>query len=210
MKKYIGIAVLSLFIIGLSSFSINKKKKETYDYVVTISTKFGDMKLILFDDTPIHKENFIKLAEAGKYDSTIFHRVIANFMIQGGALKQKDKAGWDTLSFEDRTLPNEIMEKHKHIYGALAAARTENPEKRSSRSQFYIVNNPSGTHFLDNNYTVFGQLMIGFDVLQKISHTPLNNTMPVDPVYMQVHVNKVKRSQLIIFYGDVYEKYGLE
>jgi len=209
MKKYIGYSLLVIMIIGLTAFSSFKKKKETYDYVVTISTKFGDMKLILFDDTPIHKENFIKLAEAGKYDSTVFHRIIKNFMIQGGTLKPRDRAGWDTLSFESLTLPNEIMEKHKHVYGAVAAARTENPAKRSSNCQFYIVNNPAGAHFLDNNYTVYGQLIVGFDVLQKISNTPVNNSAPIEAVYMNVHVDKVKRSDIIIFYGDIYKKYNI-
>ena len=206
MKKQIGIIALVAIIIGLSSYGI-KKKNDKYDYVITVSTEFGDMKLILFDDTPIHKANFIKLAEAGKYDSTIFHRVINNFMIQGGGLKAKDMQGWDTLSFNDQTLPNEIMEKHKHLYGAVAAARVDNPGKRSDNSQFYIVNNPSGSHFLNNNYTVFGQLIIGFDVLAQISKTPVDNTVPIKPVHMNVKVNKVKRAELIIFYGDIYSKF---
>ncbi len=209
MKKYIIYSLLVVIVIGLTAFSSVKKKKESFDYVVTISTDFGDMKLILFDDTPIHKSNFIELAETGKYDSTIFHRIINNFMIQGGGLKMKDMSGWDTLSFDDRTLPNEIMEKHKHLYGAVAAARTENPTKRSDNAQFYIVNNTKGSHFLDNNYTVFGQLIVGFDVLQKISATPTDNTVPKKKVYMTVHVDKVKRSDIIIFYGDIYQKYGI-
>ena len=206
MKKYIGIILLATIIIGLSAFAV-KKKKETYDYVITVSTDFGDMKLILFDDTPIHKSNFIELAEANKYDSTVFHRIINNFMIQGGGLKAQDMQGWDTLSFEEKTLPNEIMDKHKHIYGAVGAARIDNPKKRSDKSQFYIVNNPAGSHFLDNNYTVFGQLIVGFDVLDKISKTPVNNSVPVKPVYMKVKVDKVKRSQIILFYGNIYSKY---
>ena len=107
-----------MMIVGLTAFSINKKKKETYDYVITVTTKFGDMKLILFDDTPIHKSNFIKLAEAGKYDSTVFHRIIRNFMIQGGALKQKDRAGWDTLSFEKLTLPNDVVPSSEKVLGS--------------------------------------------------------------------------------------------
>ena len=207
--KYSGLIIIVLIAGLISGFGLKKKDNKAYDYVITISTEFGDMKLILFDDTPIHKANFIKLAEEGKYDSTTFHRIINNFMIQGGMLKARDMAGWDTLSFEQKTLPNEIMEKHKHIYGAVAAARTNNPEKRSDLSQFYIVNNPNGTHFLDNNYTVFGQLMIGWDVLQKISTTEVNNSAPLKPVYMTVKVDKVKRSELIRFYGDVYQKYHI-
>ena len=209
MKKLTGIFAALVLSAILTAFIPAKKGKVSYDHVVTISTEFGEMKLILFDDTPIHKANFIKLASEGKYDSTTFHRIIKNFMIQGGQLKAADMAGWDTLSFEQKTLPNEIMEKHKHIYGALAAARTENPEKRSDATQFYIVNNPQGAHFLDNNYTVFGQLIVGFDVLQKISDVPVNKSAPLNPVYMEVKVDKVKRSELILFYGDVYKKYHI-
>jgi cyclophilin family peptidyl-prolyl cis-trans isomerase len=209
LKKYTGLIIIVILAGLISGFGLKKKNNKTYDYIITISTEYGDMKLILFDDTPIHKANFIKLAEEGKYDSTTFHRIINNFMIQGGMLKDRDMAGWDTLSFEQKTLPNEIMEKHKHIYGAVAAARTNNPEKRSDLTQFYIVNNPKGAHFLDNNYTVFGQLMIGWDVLQKISTTEVNNSAPVKPVYMRVKVDKVKRSELILFYGDVYKKYHI-
>lgn len=209
MKRYFGAILAAIVVISLFSFSSVSKKKENFDVVITIQTEFGDMKLILFDDTPIHKSNFISLAESAKYDSTVFHRIIKNFMIQGGGLKKQDMLGWDTLSFEDKTLPNEIMEKHKHIYGAVAAARTENPEKRSDKSQFYIVNNTQGAHFLDNNYTVFGQLIVGFDVLQNITNTPLNNSAPIKPVYMKVTVNHVKRSDIILFYGDIYTKYSI-
>lgn len=207
MKRYFGAVLVAIIVLSLFSFS--SKKKEKQDTVITIQTEFGIMKLILFDDTPIHKSNFISLAESGKFDSTVYHRIIKNFMIQGGALKKQDMLGWDTLSFDAKTLPNEIMEKHKHIYGAVAAARTENPAKRSDNSQFYIVNNTQGAHFLDNNYTVFGQLIVGFDVLQKISNTEVNNTAPVKPVYMTVKVNHVKRSDIILFYGDIYSKYNI-
>ncbi len=208
--KRINILVLALLLavaaIGLSSFSKGKKYSK-YDYLITISTSFGDMKLILFDDTPIHKENFIRLAKEGKYNGSLFHRVIKNFMIQGGAIDHSDEPGWDTLSFEARTLPNEIMDKHKHGYGAVAAARVENPDKRSDISQFYIVDNPAGTHFLDNKYTVFGQLMVGYDVLAKIVNQPLNGSSPKKPIKMMVKVEKVKRANLIKFYGNEYTRF---
>ena len=108
------------------------------DQVVVISTPYGDMTAVFFDDTPLHKENFIQLAQEGKYDSVIFHRVIEEFMIQGGNLR--------TGKFPDEenyTLPAELAaEKHIHKKGAIAAARTGdavNPEKKSSGTQFYIV-----------------------------------------------------------------------
>lgn len=106
--------------------------------VVTISTEFGDMKVVLYDDTPIHKENFLKLAKSGEYDSTIFHRVISGFMIQGGDLSTKPEGGQST----SKVIPAEILPHRFHKKGALAAARMGddvNPEKKSSASQFYIV-----------------------------------------------------------------------
>ena len=194
------IIVATIILYSFSTSSVNSK----YDYLVTISTDFGEMKLMLFDDTPIHKNNFIKLAQEGKYNGSIFHRVIKGFMIQGGAVKYDNQAAWDTLSFEARTLENEIMDKHKHIYGALAAARVGNPEKRSDLSQFYIVENHSGAHYLDNNYTVFGQLLIGFNVLDSIVNQKMNGSSPVIPIKMEVKAEKVKRADMIKFYGHIY------
>lgn len=196
------VAAFALF----SSFNLKKTKT---DFLVTITTEYGEMKLILFDDTPIHKANFIKLAKEGKYDGTTFHRVINNFMVQGGELDHSNDPSWDTLSFEKKTLPNEIRENHKHIFGALAAARTNNPNKRSDISQFYIVQNHNGTHFLDNNYTVFGQLIVGFDVLDSIAMQKVVGSAPVKKCSMKVRVEEVKRDDIIKFYGDVYKKYNV-
>jgi len=196
----LGVIAMLLVVFSFTSpLSTNK-----YDYLITISTDFGDMKLRLFDDTPIHKANFIKLAEEGKYNGSTFHRVIKDFMIQGGGIKLENRQAFDTLSFEDRTLPNEIMEKHKHIYGALAAARVENPGKRSDLSQFYIVQNHKGTHFLDNRYTVFGQVLVGFSILDSIVNQKLNGSSPIKPISMRVTAEKVKRTDMVKFYGEIY------
>ena len=203
MSKKIFFALILLSIVF---FSFTKPDSKN-DYLVTITTEFGAMKILLFDDTPIHKANFLKLAQEGKYDSTTFHRVIKNFMIQGGFIKPDNKQVWDSLPYEKRTLRNEIMDRHKHMYGAVAAARIEDPEKRSDISQFYIVQNHTGSHFLDNKYTVFGQLIIGFDVLDKIVNQELNGASPIKPTYMKVTVEKVKRKDIIRFYGNVYNQY---
>jgi len=124
--------LLSLFI-ALFSFSCTEKEE-----VIIIDTPYGQMAAVLFDDTPIHKENFLKLAEAGKYDSVQFHRVISEFMIQTGDLAtgKEDTDARYTLAAEF------VPQKYIHRKGALAAARrgdSGNPEKRSSGSQFYIV-----------------------------------------------------------------------
>ena len=113
--------------------------------VVDIRTTMGDIKVKLYDDTPLHRDNFLKLAKEGFYDGVLFHRVIKDFMIQTGDPKSKDADSTAMLGAGDPgyTIEAEIdYPKHYHKYGALAAARTGdqfNPERRSSGSQFYIV-----------------------------------------------------------------------
>lgn len=120
---------------------LSTKKK---DYLVTLSTRYGEMVLILYDATPEHKQNFLKLAAEGYYDSTTFHRIIKDFMIQGGDPNTRP-GGNMALAGQggpDYTLPAEILPGAIHRKGVLAAARQGdqvNPERRSSGSQFYIV-----------------------------------------------------------------------
>lgn len=110
------------------------------DSIVVIHTEYGDMKAVLYEETPKHKANFIELVESGKYDSTIFHRVIENFMVQGGDVnKKKGLEDEDKINY---TIDAEIHPDFWHVKGALAAARqgdNVNPEKKSSGSQFYII-----------------------------------------------------------------------
>lgn len=108
------------------------------DYLVTVKTSYGEIKIILYDQTPQHKENFLKLAQNGDYDSTIFHRVMKDFMIQGGDVNAKP----GNEKKIDYTVPAEFVDTLIHHKGALAAARQGdkmNPEKASSGSQWYIV-----------------------------------------------------------------------
>ncbi|MGB3181952.1 MAG: peptidylprolyl isomerase [Cyclobacteriaceae bacterium] len=116
---------------------------EEQDKLVLIHTPYGDMKVLLYEETPLHKENFLQLVEDGKYDSTTFHRIIKNFMIQGGNVSDKASLSPEEKEKEaGRTIPAEFVDDFIHVKGALAAARRgdqSNPEKRSSGSQFYIV-----------------------------------------------------------------------
>jgi len=105
------------------------------DYLVTIKTSYGEIKLILFDDTPLHKENFLKLAKEGRYDGTLFHRVMKEFMIQAGDVNTKE----GTQPQADNMVPAEFHNHHIHKRGALAAAHNGNPQRKSSECQFYIV-----------------------------------------------------------------------
>lgn len=188
---------------------------------VKIETPYGDMKAVLYDETPLHKENFIKLVEEGFYDSLLFHRVIKGFMIQGGDPESKNAPTNVRLGKggPGYTIPAEIGAPH--IKGTLAAARqanVANPLKESSGSQFYIVHGQTlttsqlstierskgiqyndvqkklyvekgGTPILDQDYTVFGELISGLDVLDKIATADVDrNTRPVQDVWMKITI----------------------
>ena len=146
-----------------------------------IETVFGAIVIWLYPITPLHRNNFIKLVTNKFYDSLIFHRVIHDFVIQGGDPLGTGYGG------PGYTIPAEIKSSLTHINGAVGAARDNNPAKASNGSQFYIVNNPVGTHNLDGNYTVFGQVISGINVVDSISLVPVNpaNDRPLNNVYMK-------------------------
>jgi peptidyl-prolyl cis-trans isomerase B (cyclophilin B) len=256
------------------------------DYLITIQTRHGDMLAVLFDDTPQHKENFISLAENNRYDSTEFHRIIENFMIQGGDVFGKEELPEN----EWYTVPAEIRKDRIHAKGMIAAARQGdniNPERRSSGAQFYIVQGRvydrlelttdmkrlqesfmrytqlesnrnlreqysqlyefgdfsgmnklmlshkeemerffntnldkkltplqiekyttiGGTPHLDEGYTVFGRVVEGLEVLDKIAAEPTGpGDRPRDPVYMTVKVERVSKDRITRDYGVEYDK----
>lgn len=123
---------------GNPAFSQKKSKR---DYLVTVATRFGDLKLVLFDQTPKHKENFLNLTKKKFYNDLLFHRVIEGFMVQGGDPNSKGAAETAQLGSGDigYRLPAEIRPELFHRKGALAAARSDNPAKESSGCQFYLV-----------------------------------------------------------------------
>lgn len=184
-------------------------KKSSKDEVVTISTSQGTIRLILFDDTPLHKANFLKRAQSGAYNGTTFHRVIDGFMIQGGDTNTKDAdPGNDGLGqASEGTIPAELGPGHQHNYGAVAAARMGGPAGTpSSGTQFYLVENHDGTHFLDGMYTVFGQVIQGLDVIDKIAKVPKDGRdRPTADVKMTVKVEKLKRKKITKLYDYKYQ-----
>lgn len=188
--------------------------------LVLIETPMGNMVAEIFDSTPQHQDNFVKMVEQNYYDSLLFHRVIAGFMIQGGDPDSKNAPAEKMLGSggPGHTIKAEFLDSLAHVKGALAAARTNNPQKRSSGSQFYIVqgrpvddltlNNkeaqhsfryPSqvrkmylelgGTPFLDQEYTVFGRVIEGLDVVDKIAAVPTNGAnRPNEDVWMKIRL----------------------
>lgn len=280
IKKYVTL-LCCLLLVNILLFS---KAQAQTDTIVVINTDFGVMKVKLYNDTPIHKRNFLKLVSQGFYDSLLFHRIISGFMIQGGDPDSKYATSEQTLGNGDigYTLPAEISNVHFHKKGAIAAARQSddvNPEKKSSGCQFYIVHgkkfseldmntvesrmasqlkqslilkylgrpenaalkerflyhqksrnldslnyinrqiqpfideelksiNPhkftaeqkqiysinGGTPHLDGNYTVFGEVIEGLEIIDKIAQVEVaGNSRPVSNVVMKLNLEPVKK-----------------
>ena len=190
--------------------------------LIEIQTEFGNMLVRLYDETPLHRDNMIKLIESGFYNDLLFHRVINGFMIQGGDPESRNAPPSKQLGGggPSYTIPAEFVDTIFHKKGALCAARTDNPQKASSGCQFYIVQGnviPSdqiqmlemqrgivlnqkqkeiyttigGTPHLDRNYTVFGEVISGLDVIDKIAAVKTApGDRPVQDVHMKMKVIK--------------------
>lgn len=189
---------------------------DSVEHEVLISTDLGDITVKLYNTTPRHRDNFLKLVNQGFYDSLLFHRVIRNFMIQGGDPESKNAPAGIMLGNGDvgYTIPAEFIDTLFHKKGALCAARTENPERASSGCQFYIVEGQvfteeqvqmlelqrgiklspeqklvyttvGGSPWLDKNYTIYGEVVSGLDVVDKIA---LVQTGPYDRPTVDLHM----------------------
>ena len=186
-----------------------------------IETDYGNMKVLLYDDTPKHKENFIKLAKEGFFDDLLFHRVINGFMIQGG---DPDSRGASAGQMLGGGGPGYLIDAEigsPHFKGSLAAARTggpSNPEKKSSGSQFYVVQGIpqtdaqldnmeryknikytdaqralykelGGRPDLDQDYTVFGEVVEGLEIIDEIAKVPTGaSDRPQQDVKMKISI----------------------
>ncbi len=204
-RIYIRLSVfflLSVFLSSCQEQDCDFCDVETQE-VLQISTSYGDIYVKLFEETPLHQQNFDSLVRAGYYDSTEFHRCVDNFVIQGGSPTSKDdNRNNDGSGGPGYTIPAEIDTSiYKHHFGALAAARLgnmTNPERRSSGSQFYIVTDPDGASFLDNEYTVFGTVLAGMDVAKMIEKQPKNaNGLPNERIPMIIRYVSLSPQELI-------------
>jgi cyclophilin family peptidyl-prolyl cis-trans isomerase len=152
------------------------------------------MKIKLYDKTPKHRENFTKLVSEKYYDGIRFHRVIEGFMIQTGDPYSRDLSmanAWGTGGPE-YTIPAEFVNQYYHKKGALAAARKgdmANPKKASSGSQFYIVHDENNCLHLDGQYTIFGEVVEGLEIIDKIAAV---ETDPYDRPLQDVIIESIR------------------
>lgn len=217
------IFTLILLLFSLSSFAA--KPKNQY---VRIKTDLGECIIKLYNETPLHRDNFVKLAKKHELDGTLFHRVIKDFMIQGGdpdsRTAKPDSALGETSIGPD--IPAEFRDSLFHKKGALGAARDDKPEKSSSGSQFYLVQGKvftdeqldavetnrlkakiptwqrevyktiGGTPHLDRNYTVYGEIVKGLDLVDKVAAVPTGTAdRPVTDVRMTISLLKKREAR---------------
>lgn len=217
-------SVIRFNLLLLMSFYVFTISAQTGHRKVKIITPHGKMIVLLYDETPKHRDNFIKLVKQHFYDSLLFHRVIKNFMIQGGDPTSKHAAPGDTTLGEGDvgyTIPAEFSMKLFHKRGVIAAARDDNPDKASSGCQFYIVQGKKftdsslnvvetkrlkhkipaeqrevyktigGTPHLDQGYTVFGEVIKGIEVVDKIANEPTDKRdRPLKEMRMKIRLKK--------------------
>lgn len=225
-KKITFLFVFLSFLFGTFAQNVDRQRlNEGEVFYVKIETTYGEMVVKLYNETPKHRDNFLKLVKDGTYDGLLFHRVIKEFMIQGGdpnsrTAKKGQMLGDGELGY---TVDAEFVPSLYHKKGALAAARQAdqvNPQKASSSCQFYIVQGNrwdadrlamvqqrmgksftaeqaqayatvGGTPFLDGDYTVFGEVVEGLEVIDKIAAVQTDgNDRPVEDVKMKMSVLK--------------------
>ena len=172
-----------------TALEMERKLREEPEF--EIKTTHGTMKLRLYSQTPKHRENFVKLVKEKYYDGIRFHRVIEGFMIQAGDPFSKDTAlvnRWGTGG-PDYTIPAEFIPEYTHKKGAIAAARKgdmANPRRASSGSQFYIVHDENACLHLDGQYTIFGEVVDGLEVIDRIAGVETDYyDRPVDDVFIR-------------------------
>jgi cyclophilin family peptidyl-prolyl cis-trans isomerase len=216
-KNYLIFIVVLLFSCGKKETPINRNNvkdvltqygKANPENEVIIKTKFGTMRIRLYEDTPLHRANFIKLIKEGHYENADFYRIVYEFMIQGG----------NVLTQPDYTIPSEI--KHIHKKGALSMARMDdnNPHMESSAAEFFIIHGSrylpedleleaenlglqltpeqkedylkqGGYMALDEKYTVFGEVVDGFEAIDKIANQKVfNEDRPLQKIPFEITV----------------------
>lgn len=175
-----------------TALEMEKKMMEEPEFEIV--TTHGTMKLKLYSKTPKHRDNFVKLVKEKYYDGIRFHRVIEGFMIQAGDPYSRDTSmiGMWGQGGPDYTVPAEFVNEYWHKKGAIAAARKgdrANPRKASSGSQFYIVHDENACLHLDGQYSIFGEVTEGLDVIDRIASVPVDG---YDRPYEDVIIKEIR------------------
>ena len=215
MKRTSLFVLVLTILLNVTAMAQKKSTEKVIKFV--IHTEFGDMKGFLYNETPKHRDNFVKITKEGKLTGTLFHRIISGFMIQGGDPDSKTAKPGQQLGAGDAgyTVPAEFNPALIHKKGALAAARqgdNVNPKKASSGCQFYIVEGQKhpasslpakytaeqkkiyetigGTPQLDGGYTVYGEITEGLDVIDKIANVDRDQSdRPRKDIKMTIKLN---------------------
>lgn len=171
--------------------AVSSLTTKTYP-VGRIQTDMGEILFYLYPQTPNHQASFLALAKAQYWDSLTFNRVIKNFVAQGGCPDTPEGFGGSPYN-----LAPEFNDSLRHVYGAVGAGRDDNPQKLSAGCQFYIVANKSGLARLDGNYTVYGQVIKGMEVVEAIVSVPTDSLdAPLVPIHMHVDAVQMTQAQL--------------
>ena len=159
--------------------------------LVLFKTRLGAIKIKLYNETPLHRASFIFLTKTGYFNTTSFHRIVPDFIVQGG---NSDHPRTRKLRIKyNYRIPAEIKSYRKHKYGALAAARQwdNNPSKSSSPFEFYMIQDKRGSHHLDGEHTIFGEIIEGFNTMEKIAKLDTDKKeWPLEEVFIKAEVIK--------------------
>jgi peptidylprolyl isomerase len=187
-------------IIKKGTDTINKKNainflkaygKLNKESLVLFKTRLGNIKIKLYNETPLHRASFIFLTKTGYFNTTSFHRIVPNFIVQVGN-SDHPKTRKLRMKYNYR-IPAEIKPYRKHKYGALAAARQweDNPKKTSSPFEFYMIQDKKGSHHLDGEHTIFGEIIEGFNTMEKIANLKTDKKeWPLEEVFITAEVKK--------------------
>jgi peptidyl-prolyl cis-trans isomerase B (cyclophilin B) len=217
--------ILSAAMVMVAVAALAQKQK------IKITTEYGNIVVMLYDNTPLNTSNMVKVAKDHGYDSTLFHRVIPQFMIQGGDPDSKNAKPGQMLGNGGLkyTVPAEINDEYYHKRGALGVARDGNPQKAGSASQFYLVvgkkatdeeldrisaqtgrkfsaeqrevyKTIGGTPHLDGNYTVFGEVTEGMDIVDKIALEPRDRSDRPNKDIRMLSVRVMKKKHRFLFF----------
>ena len=200
IKKEKTVKKVAKRVIVKETDTINKSNAVTFlkaygklnkESLILFKTRLGDIKIKLYEETPLHRASFLFLTKTGYFNTTSFHIIVPNFIVQGGN-SDHPKTRKLRIKYNYR-IPAEIKSHRKHKYRALAAARQweNNPSKTSSPFEFYMIQDKRGSHHLDGEHTIFGEIIDGFETMEKIAKLDTDKKeWPLEEVFIKAKVIK--------------------